>query len=170
MRIGRLRIHVLTLAGVLAFGLTAPGVSAQNNDKMDTTSPLVSAIQSPACGGSCVALTRTQSQLYLEVRDPDTGRLFKLVDLGLDADAVVGAFNEATVASEHAPDLQAAQANDQSTQSIPNPPPSGTGTVRETAPFMDDQGSGEMQITYVFVNYKLRDIVIQKIYFRLLPK
>ncbi|KAB2901871.1 MAG: hypothetical protein F9K31_00355 [Dokdonella sp.] len=128
-----------------------------------------SALQSPACNGSCIDLLRTQSQLFLQVRDPETGRIFKLVPLDLGAEATVGPLTTQSLSQRPDTAKRGVAEGDASAKSISNPPLGGTGTVHETAPFSDDKGNGEIMITYVFVDSRLQDVVIQKVYFRLRP-
>ncbi len=128
-----------------------------------------SALQSAACNGSCIDLLRTQSQLFLQVRDPETGRVFKLVPLDLGAGATVGPLTAQSPSQGSDTAKRSVAKGDASAKSVPIPPMGGAGTVRETAPFSDDKGHGEIMVTYVFVDHRLKDVVIQKVYFRSRP-
>ncbi|MCC6595649.1 MAG: hypothetical protein IT477_03995 [Rhodanobacteraceae bacterium] len=154
---------VAAAAMLLGFFGSSPARAASDHITVE------SALQSAACNGSCIELLRTQSQLFLQVRDPETGRIFKLVPLDLGAEATVGPLTTQPLSQGSDTAKRSVANGDASVKSVPNPPMGGTGTVRETAPFSDDKGNGEIEITCVFVDHRLQDVVIQKVYFRLRP-
>ncbi|GEM_PF-6244861 len=158
----------LVFAAAGGYGLAYANIVAPG----EHTEGLSSVIRSDACGGSCISLLRDGSQIFLNVRDPETGDLFKLVPLDLTANAKVGAPKNASPQAHDAQMEQAGSTANDGAQisSIPNPPNGGTGTVVESSPFEDRGGWGEIQITYVFVNYRLNNVLVQRIYFSLLPR
>lgn len=111
-------------------------------------------------------MVRSRSQLLLQVRDPASGELFRMLPLDADANATIGAPSKPTVFALQC-DAERAGA---STESIPNAPPGGSGVVRETSPFSDHTGSGELEIVYTFVGGMLSNVEAIKTYIHYVPK
>lgn len=135
---------------VSAIAQSAVGREVQNLD---------SAIHAEACPGSCVDILQTESGLLLKVRSPDTGQLFRVVPLDLPWNASIG-----PLTLQHDSMDGPEGRGDSSVQADPVALHGGTGTVVETAPFTEPGGSGDLQVTYHFVDSVMRDVVARTFY------
>ncbi|HEY0179896.1 MAG TPA: hypothetical protein VGC30_09735 [Dokdonella sp.] len=133
----------------VAFATSASFASALDGESIIQGSIL----KSSACGGSCVALLKTDSQIFLEVHNPQTGELFQIIPLDLDKNASIGDF---------------ASTNDSKAPAkfggTPGAPAGGTGVVQDSSPFADNQGDGILYVFYTYNAYVLVNVQVVKIY------
>lgn len=112
-----------------------------------------SILKSDACNGSCVALLKTDSQVFLEIHDPKTGGLFRLVPLDVDVNVSIGDFTPASDGNAEA-----------KVGGILDAPPGGTGVVEESGPFSDNHGDGIVYVHYAFSSGVIVNAQVTKVY------